>query len=106
MISLITVRSLKTVKHSIDEYACCFMYFSETNKNDQSVFVEIIKEVRLINNLKINTFINNDILDSKFIKDYFFKSEQFIRRNLLQYRRIQNSQFLLQNKYVGARLNF
>lgn len=34
MITSITVRNLEIVKHFIDKYVCCFMYFSETNEND------------------------------------------------------------------------
>ena len=67
MTFFITVRDLKTVKHTIDKYVCCFMYFFEKNKDDHSVFVEIVREIHLVDNLKINFLINNDILESKLI---------------------------------------
>ena len=67
MTSLITVRDLETVKHTTDKYVCCFMFFFEKDKNDHSVFIEIVREIHLIDNLRINFFIDNDILEFEFI---------------------------------------
>ena len=78
MTSFITVRDLKAAKHSTNKYACCFMYFSKKNENDQSVFVEIIKEIHLIDNLKVNFLIDNDVLDFEFIDIFTFINTIFI----------------------------
>lgn len=79
MTSFITIRSLKIIKHTTNKYVYCFMYFFEKNKNNQSVFVEIVKEIHFVDNLKINIFINNDILDSKLIDIFNFISTASIK---------------------------
>ena len=74
----ITIRDLRSTKHSTNKYACCFMYFSKKNENDQSVLVEIIKEIHLIDNLKVNLLIDNDVLNFEFIDIFTFTSTIFI----------------------------
>ena len=65
MTSSITVRDLSTIKHSIDKYAIVSMYFFEKNKNDKIVKTKIIRKVHLMNNLKTNMLIENDVLKLK-----------------------------------------
>ena len=72
MTSLITVRDLETVKHTTDKYVCCLMYFFEKDKDDHSVLVEIVREIHLVDNLKINLLIDNDILESELIDIFTF----------------------------------
>ena len=67
MTTSISVKNLKTIKHSTNKYAMLSMYFSETNSADISTKTIIIREVHLIDDLKANLLINNDILDSKQI---------------------------------------
>lgn len=49
MISFITIHDFKAVKYITNKYVICFMYFSKANKKNQSTFVEIFKEIDLIN---------------------------------------------------------
>ena len=78
MIFSITIRDLRFTKHSTNKYACCFMYFSEKNENDQSVLVEIIKEIHLIDSLKINFLIDNNVLNLELIDIFTFINTVFI----------------------------
>jgi hypothetical protein len=69
---LLNVRELKTNKHEISKYIIAIIYFSEFFSKDEKFMREMIRrEVHLMNNLKINMFIENDILDSEeiFIND-------------------------------------
>ena len=79
MISFITVRDLETNKHCIDKYAICSMYFSSTNKNDNKILTKIIKEIHLMNNLKTNLLIENDVLKPESIDIFTFTSSTFIK---------------------------
>ena len=63
----ITVRELNIQKHSSDKYVIASMYFSSVNDIDRFVQIMIIREIHLIDNLKINLLIENDILSSKLI---------------------------------------
>ena len=65
MTSSITVRDLNTTKHFTDKYAIVSMYFLEKNKNDKIIKTKIIRKVHLVNNLKTNMLIENDVLKSK-----------------------------------------
>ena len=73
----IIVRELKVIKHTINKYACCFMYFAE-KKDDRSIFVEVIKEIHLMKNLKTNLLIENDVLNSELIDISTFTNSVFI----------------------------
>ena len=64
MISFINVRNLKINKHSSTEFVIIKIYFSK-QKNDVSTKTKIIREIHLINHLKINMLLNNDIIKSK-----------------------------------------
>ena len=74
----IIVRELKVIKHIINKYACCFMYFAE-EKNDRSMFVEIIRKIHLMKNLKTNLLIENDVLNSELINISTFTNSVFIK---------------------------
>jgi hypothetical protein len=68
----LNVRELKTNKHEILKYIIAIIYFSESFAKDEKFIREMIRrEIHLMNNLKINMFIENDILDSEkiFIDD-------------------------------------
>ena len=65
MIIFITVRELDTDKHFTDKYVIVFMYFLEKDKDDTTVKAKIIREIHLINDLKTNMLLENDVLDSK-----------------------------------------
>jgi len=55
------VRDLKTTKHRNFEYAISNLYILN-RKNKKNVIAYIRCEVHLIDNLKINMFIDNDII--------------------------------------------
>ena len=78
MIAFITVRDLETNKHSIDKYAICSMYFADTDNDDNAILIEIIRKIHLMNNLKTNFLIENDILNSELIDIFTFTNSAFI----------------------------
>lgn len=67
MITSITVRDLNIKKHFIDKYVNVFMYFAKKNENDNVVKAKITRKVHLINDLKTNMFIENNVLNLKII---------------------------------------
>ena len=64
MITSLIVREINFDQHQIVDYVIVFMYFLD-KKNDKIVKDMIRREVHLINNLKTNMFIENDVIDSK-----------------------------------------
>ena len=67
MTTSITVRELNIQKHSSDKYVIAFMYFPSVDDTGRSVRAMIIRKIHLIDNLKINLLIENDILSPKLI---------------------------------------
>ena len=65
MTSSIIVNELKTTKHSTNKYVIVFMYFPDKDQNDKSATTLITKEIHLVDNLKTNILIENDILESE-----------------------------------------
>ena len=78
MIIFITVRELNTDKHFTDKYVIVFMYFLEKNKNDTTIKAKIIRKIHLINDLKTNMLLKNDILDSKKFDIFTSTSSTYI----------------------------
>lgn len=78
MITSILMRRLKTIKHIIDKYTMLFIYFSETYSVDQKITAIIIREVHLINELKANFLIDNDILEFENIDIFNFTESTHI----------------------------
>lgn len=73
MILSIIVRNLNDIKHRIDEYIIAFMYFSKI-KNEKSIFAKIAREIHLIDNLKTNMLIENDLINlEKIVIDVISK---------------------------------
>ena len=73
MISSLQIRDLSTNRHQTWKYAVCDIYLSKS-KNDKNVISLIQREVHLVNNLKVNMLIDNDIIDSEqFIIDMKIK---------------------------------
>jgi hypothetical protein len=62
MIISLNVRELKINKHEIWEYIIAIMYFLEKINQDKLIRKVIRREVHLMNDLKVNMLINNDIL--------------------------------------------
>ena len=67
MIFSISIRNLNTTKYFSIDYIIVLIYFNN-KKNDKSIKIKIVKEIHLINELKINIFIDNDFIESKKIK--------------------------------------
>ena len=59
----IIVRDLKTNKHLTDKYAVVFIYFKKKVQQKNKIRTMITKEIHLINDLKINILLENDIFD-------------------------------------------
>ena len=64
MTTSLIVRDLSINQYQIVDYVIVLMYFID-EKNDKSTKIMIRWKIYLINNFKINMFINNDIIDSK-----------------------------------------
>ena len=74
----ITIRDLKINKHFTVKYVIVSMYFSEKNEKREAVKTKITREVHLMNNLKTNMLIKNDILKSKKFDIFTFTSSAYI----------------------------
>jgi hypothetical protein len=62
MASPISVRGLGTSKHPSDEYAIVPMYFPGKDKDGNPVMAKITREVHLVDDLKANMLIGNDLI--------------------------------------------
>ena len=78
MISFITVRDLNVNRHSTNKYVILSMYFSDKNKDENFVKILIIREIHLIDDLKANIFIENDVLNSKKFDIFISTSSVYI----------------------------
>ena len=66
MITFISIRELDVDKHMTIEYVILSMYFSN-QKNDVTVRTKITREMHLIDNLKTNMLLSNDVIESEKI---------------------------------------
>ena len=78
MITFISIRELDVDKHMTIEYAILFMYFFD-QKNDVTIRVKIIRKIHLIDNLKTNMLLNNDVIESKKIDVNISKKTIYIK---------------------------
>ena len=74
MITFLTIQKLKIIKHKINEYVLIFIYIYDTDDViDEKIQTCFIKKVYIVDDLKINIFIDNDIDDFEniivFIED-------------------------------------
>ena len=68
IIIFLTVLDLKIIKHKINEYVLIFIYIHDKDDIiDERIKTCFIRKVHIIDDLKINIFIENDINDSKNI---------------------------------------
>ena len=63
MISFLKIRELNINRHETWKYVICDIRLSNIIKNDKLVVAFFRREIHLMNNLKINMLINNDIID-------------------------------------------
>ena len=64
IITSLIVRDLRINQYQIIDYIIVLMYFIN-EKNEKSIKIMIRREMYLINNFKINIFINNNVIDLK-----------------------------------------
>ena len=102
MIALITVRDLETNKHSIDKYAICSMYFADIDSDENAILTEIIRKIHLVNNLKTNLLIENDILDSELIDIFTFTNSAFIESCKIKISITIRARSVLQIRFIHA----
>ena len=70
MIISLNVRELNINRHFTVEYVIVFIYFVDTNAVDKKMKICFRRETHIVDDLKINMLIDNDIIDSKiFIID-------------------------------------
>ena len=77
MITSFTVRDLDISQHQNSNYAIVSMYFVDV-KDDNSIKTFIRREIHLINNLKINMFIDNDVIVSESVVLDLIKKQTLI----------------------------
>ena len=78
MTSSLRMRDVNVIKHETDEYIIVSIYLSEINEFDNQVLAVIIKELHLINDLRVKMLIKNDILESKDIFINISQKQTFI----------------------------
>ena len=106
MITSLKVRSINSITHETNEFVMIFIYFLDTNKFEKSAFANITRKIHLIDDLKINMLIENDILEfesfiidvskktitinnCEIIIELFIKQRDFfVRRNILSNHKI------------------
>ena len=68
MITFLIVRDLRIIKYKINKYILIFIYiYEKDNIIDERIRTCFIKKVYIINDLKFNIFIDNDINESEDI---------------------------------------
>ena len=77
MITSLKIRELNTQQHESFEYVICDIYIKNT-KNDKSITFVFRREMHLIDNFKINMFIDNDVIDVEKIIINSIKRKTFI----------------------------
>ena len=74
IIIFITIRDLKTDKHIINKYVIVFIIFTEKNNKENDIRVMFRREAHIINNLKTNILMKNEIINFEKIFINFEKS--------------------------------
>ncbi len=61
------MRDFNTIKYLSNKYIILSLYFSNKDRKKNLIIAKIIRKVYLINNLKTNILIKNNLIDSKEI---------------------------------------
>ena len=77
MTTSLKIRELNTQQHENFEYVICDIHIKNM-KNDKSITFIFRREIHLIDNFKINIFIDNDVIDVEKIIINSIKKETFI----------------------------
>ena len=67
ILSYLRVKGLDSIMHNIDEYVLILMYLLGLKRDNNKALTCIMREIYLINNLKINLLIRNNIIELKKI---------------------------------------
>ena len=67
IIIFITIRDLNIDKHIINKYVIVFIIFIKKNNKENDIRVMFRRETHIMNNLKINIFMKNEIINFKKI---------------------------------------
>ena len=78
ILSRLRVKELNSIIHNIDEYILVLIYLLDLKKNNNKALIYIIRKIYLINNLKVNLLIRNNIMKSKKIMLDVSKNEAYI----------------------------
>ena len=68
MLSLIRVKGFKSIIYNIDEYITILIYIEGELLDESSIIAKMIMKIYLIDNLKANIFIDNNVFISQKIK--------------------------------------
>ena len=72
IITSLTICDLKIIKHKTDEYVIILIYvYGKDDVIEKSIRACFIKKMHIINDLKINIFIENDVDESESISIFF-----------------------------------
>ena len=83
MIIFLTIRELDITQHQSFDYVIVLMYFANIKKKN-FVIILIRKKIHLMKNLKINMFININVITSKNIIINLIKKKIVIQsRNII-----------------------
>ena len=63
MIIFIFVKNFEIFKYRRNEYIIISIYFSNKNKNENVVIIKIMREIHLVDDLKINIFGDNNFIN-------------------------------------------
>lgn len=65
MASLLQVRGIGSFQHDSDEYVTIPLYFLRKDKDGQTVYASMERELHLVDGLKANMLVENNILGPK-----------------------------------------
>jgi len=96
------MRNLDTLKHLSNKYVIVFIYFSNKDKNENFVIAKITREVYLVENLKINILIKNNLIDFEKIVINIIDKLIFINNcNVIVFLKVKTSRVIIYTlKYV------
>jgi hypothetical protein len=75
--TIIIIRGINSNRYFINKYILLFIFISK-KRNNKDIVVKFIREVYLINNLKVKILISTDIISFKNIDIIIFKDEVYI----------------------------
>lgn len=65
MVILLKVKGIGSLRHELDEFVSIFLYFLDINLTNYLAYIYIYKELQIVEGLKENLLVSNDILTLK-----------------------------------------